>query len=702
MKNSNLFSKVKDWVGRQLSRGVSAQLWIFLGAATVGLILATLLSGGDLGLGFANMVNSGRMGSALREGGSLPEKLKLVLLFFVGTVIFSGLLIATLTNAIRSYGERYLEGTIRSHWHGHILYLGYDPLMIGTLRHSVEEARRKGTVVVVAVAGDVRQVRNELSSHFDRSQMKRLYVMKANRTNADGLLGAGVTKAYKVFIIGHPDEQTHDAINLRALGLMAGLCIAAGSLPRCLLYIRNRATMSLFGRQGFQSDDLYADARSVIPEEKLADDEVKTRLGVFVGNYLTPINFYEAIAGNLLCSMDPALATMKLDWHNEKNNLAARPGRMLNLIIVGMSDMGMALARETLLLAHYPGGTKTYGSKLKITFVDSHAHDEMLYFMGRAKEFFRCCNVAFRDVEGRMAPMQMNAEHDILDVSFEFIQGGLAHPEVTALMEERASDKNVMLTIAMCTDDSPKNMAMALYLPRTLLDKGADVPVWVYQNGDGSLHSFMRHYMYGNLHTFTPGEYGDADLPESVEYEWARWLNAVHEAYYSGNGGYDPGETEIVESWKRQSLSNILSTINNVRSFVIKLRSIGWLLTSDGKHLVLRRAGSMDKEGFLDIDDQIQNLAEVEHTRWNIEKLLAGYKSTESWDHEMIVRELDDCRAAGLNETHRKIFEEKRANFEHDDIRPYADLKEYIQNKDVNMLRALARMVNRELKPAQQ
>ena len=110
----------------------------------------------------------------------------------------------------------------------------------------------------------------------------------------------------------------------------------------------------------------------------------------------------------------------------------------------------------------------------------------------------------------------------------------------------------------------------------------------------------------------------------------------------------------------------------------------------------------MDKEGFLDIDDQIQNLAEVEHTRWNIEKLLAGYKSTESWDHEMIVRELDDCRARGLNETHRKIYEEKRANFEHDDIRPYADLKEYIQNKDVNMLRALARMVNRELKTAQQ
>ena len=240
MQTNNIHTKFKNWIGRQLSRGVSAQLWIFLVAAVLGLLLATLLSGGDIGLGFANMVNSGDMGKALR-GGSIDtetpnpastwDKIKLVMLFFVGLIVFSGLLIATLTNAIRSFGERYQEGTIRSHWRGHILYLGYDPLMIGTLRHSVDEAQRKGTVVVVAVASGVRDVRNELSSHFDRNQMKRIYVMKANRTNADGLRGAGVTKAYKVFIIGHQDEQTHDAINLRALGLTAGLCIAARHLP---------------------------------------------------------------------------------------------------------------------------------------------------------------------------------------------------------------------------------------------------------------------------------------------------------------------------------------------------------------------------------------------------------------------------------------------------------------------------------------
>ena len=695
MTLGNLYTRYKNHVGKLMSRGIFGQILPFLILAIIAVIISWTISH-SLSKGFINLINTGSLRSVIyppKGGTDIDISVgRLVVIYFIGTTVFSGLFIATITNIIRNYGDRYAHGTIRNAWSNHILYLGYDPLMTGTLRASLEEAAKRKTVIVVAVPDHVQEVRDAITASFGYRQRRRIYVMKTHRNSADGLRHANSSRAYKVFIVGQPDEPTHDAINLKSLGLLAGLCIRRGRFPKCQVYMRNRATMSLFGRQGLHYADLFDDASSVLIGKRYKREDVESQLREFVDNYFTPFNFYESIAGNLLCGISSATPPMILDWNGDNDNLITNPGRDINLFIVGMSDMGMALAREALLLAHYPKPTH-----IKITFCDDNALEQMNYFVSRCRELFNYCPYTFRSLDGKGGSVVHPAQHDILDVEFEFLQGSAALPEVTKELEQRAVDKNVMLTLAICTDDSPKNMAMALCLPRTLLDKGAAIPIWVYQHGDASLKPFMRHYMYGNVHTFSPAVYGNADLQDTLEYRWARWVNAVYRAYRKGNGNYEPSEEEILASWHQQTLSNCLSTIIFVRSFIIKMRSVGWRLELSGDNISLYNVNPHIPASMLNAAKEISNLADVEHTRWNIEKLLSGYKSTEEDDHVVINDELRDCRRRGLNEDHRELFKKQKENFEHDDIRAFSELEDYVKYKDVNMLESMVTVVNREI-----
>ena len=77
----------------------------------------------------------------------------------------------------------------------------------------------------------------------------------------------------------------------------------------------------------------------------------------------------------------------------------------------------------------------------------------------------------------------------------------------------------------------------------------------------------------------------------------------------------------------------------------------------------LRSIGITD--GYVKLDnDQISLLAEVEHNRWNMEKLLLGFRKPTAEEEELIYgsKEMGD------------IFKKKR--FVHPDIRPYDELKE--------------------------
>lgn len=104
-----------------------------------------------------------------------------------------------------------------------------------------------------------------------------------------------------------------------------------------------------------------------------------------------------------------------------------------------------------------------------------------------------------------------------------------------------------------------------------------------------------------------------------------------------------PPDNELKDSWNKLSVSLQWSNLYSAYSISPKLRSIG--IT----------------DGYVKLDnDQITLLAEVEHNRWNMEKLLLGFRKPTA----------DNLWQQG-NGRH---LQKKR--FVHPDIRPYDELKE--------------------------
>ena len=573
--------------------------------------------------------------------------------YAIGVILISGLLIPVITNHIRTLGEKYKTGNLSKYfWENHILFLGYDELMIGTLR-KVCGATEK-TQVVVAVSEDVEAVRSRIKVNLSEEEYKQVEVIQCNKTDKDDLIKKACVKTVsQLFIIGQPDEATHDATNQKCLDVIAGIVSDKPDIA-CYIYFRNQSSLSLIQRQGFGNKSTGA-----------------------LWKKTNPFNFHQNIASKLLTGFESGNKLMTPDYRNENQNLAVCPKSNVHLVILGMTEMGMALAKEMLMVAHYPG------HRVKITLVDDNAREEMFYFKGRYKELFKCCRSSFQDLEWEenTLPKVIEPENDILDVEFEFVKGGVAHPKLMEKVVTWAGEKDWIFTLTICTNDSPKNMAAALYLPRTLLEGESAIQVWVYQQGDNSMEEFGGHDLYKNLHTFSANEYGNIDLQDSISYIWAEEVQKAYERSASGSTS--------ATKWNDLSQYERWSTMNNVRSIIPKLHGMGYEIVKEGEKFKLWYFGDGDRTNCTQLDlssNEIRKLAETEHIRWNADTLAKGYRPTKSDEHDKIVKD------KSLKKDYRKKF------FAHDDLRPYSELDTETQAYDIDMTEAIIKAINIQLR----
>ena len=79
-------------------------------------------------------------------------------------------------------------------------------------------------------------------------------------------------------------------------------------------------------------------------------------------------------------------------------------------------------------------------------------------------------------------------------------------------------------------------------------------------------------------------------------------------------------------------------------------------------------------------DKEADTLGRVEHDRWNVEKLLLGYrKPSEAEDYYAESNFIDDKKVKAMKNAHKELFI-------HCDIRPYTELDE-IQEIDKEIIR---------------
>ena len=671
---------------KRLSMAPANWVWIIAGIFALVMLVCVLFATTCIGKFFSDMLSPVSMRNFVYHGKN-EESLGFlsVLAYGLGVILLSGVLIPVVTNFLRKTGERYITGTRdKYNWKGHTLFLGYDDMMIQTLKEVLGTDTE--ATVVVAVPDHVLEVRSKLGGVLLDEELARVEVVQCNMCDKMELTKrACVNEAARVFLIGQPDDPTHDANNFKSLDVLSEIIDsktqsdkgqsdkaqsdkgqsdkgqsdktkADKALPEVYLYIRNRASFSLIQRQGYV-------------RENNSNLHKKTN----------PFNFYENIAGNLLTGFYRNVELMKLDYHSSCKNLAVCPERDVHLVILGMTEMGMALAREVLMVAHYPG------HKVKITLVDENAREQMFFFTGRYKDLFKLCRYTFQDLDGvETAPDQTTIEEEILDVSFEFIKGSVAHPELMKMLESWAGDEKQLLTLAICTNDSPRNMAVALYLPRTLVEGENAVPVWVYQQGDDSLKEFMSHHFYKRLRTFSPREYGSLSLCGSLAVKWAE---EVGRAYEQSSMKSNKGKT-----WEGMTQYERWSSLYNVRSIIAKLRGLGYELQMDdkGDKKIGITCFSTDPSTHcpsLDLEyPQMVALGRTEHIRWMVDTLTKGFRPTTEAEHAKV-----------LSDTKLKDHL-KKTIFAHDDIRPFDQLSPQTAKYDIDMTQAMINAINAKVK----
>lgn len=727
----------------------------------------------------------------------------------LGEILLTGLLFATINNYFRSIGERYLNGQYRNNWKNHTLFLGYDDMMVGTLKAA---CRSDANEVVIAVPNGVKELRDILKSILSDAELKCVELVQCRRDDINDLVDkACILTASKIYIIGQPDEPNHDSLNFKSLAEIISRCKIINK-PHVITYLQNQSSFSMLKTKELVYDELKTLSSTYnredcenelqfikkieegIKEEikgelsegevndkgvdaeveerynerikKVEDDKNKYKASerhiniiddkYFHGNkninyliksvkdnkelisywiaarmmdwpkavyvlgceierkkFLTKeelvvlykeyncrqnflisncefFNFYSNTAFGLLTDDDK----IKLDWHSEKKNLVECPNRQVHLVVMGMTEMGVAIVRAALRLAH-PSGKNT---RFKITMVDENAYEEMHYFIGRTKELFKYCKYEYHDYNDSSKYISHVPDDDFLDVEFDFVQCDVAHPLLIKKLQDWATDGKQLLSLVVCTKQSSKNMAVAMYLPRELREGDEAIPVWVYQESDDSMKHLLddKHYKY--IHPFSVGDHKVFTIlrneTNSEKYSYSIKLAlAYEEAYMGGKEEWTPEYAD--ERWTKMSAMYRWSSIYNVFSMRIKLRAVGY-----------------DDIPVADIPDEKKTVIdETEHNRWNVEKLSDGFMPTSAEQHDKVMNELNkllelypqwyvngiiDNDIKNKIEAERKEFAKYKKEFCHDNIRSNGDLEAYSKAKDRFLLNTYLKLIQKK------
>ncbi len=621
----NCLYRTKLTLGEKMSRRPTAILWILL------VIVAVVITASIIPWKFNYWKAIGSLLSPVPMYQDSHRHILKFILYLLGTIFFSGGVIAIVNNFIRTTGERYVNGTARYRFRGHVLFLGFDPLMIGTLRNEIDSAAVQHSDIVVAVPDQVASVRNEIHRHLSTEQARRVIFIRCSRINVDDLRKlAWAKKARKIFIIGQPDEETHDTLNLKCLGLLAAIYPQQGveTPAPCYYYLRNQSTFYMIHRIEYRPESL----RKHILQAGLAFD--KKSVGQFL-KASEPFNFHESIARHVLFS-DNYMSGDAL----RLNAVAGDP----HVVIYGMTPMGTALMRDVLMTQHFPG------RRLHVTMIDENARAEMHNLIGRHRPFFENCHYTFNDLTTETTADDHPAQLDFLDVDVDFIQCDASHPRLTDYLRECASREKGTLAIAICTQDSPRNMALALYMPRIVFEN--KVPIWVYQTGDNSMNAFVenddQNNLYSSIRVFSTMDYGISDRRTSWQWQLAQ---AVSDNYAQKHP-FDPDYR-----WEFLQPMHRWSSLYGAISKISMLHNLG-----------------QDHTPILLTNEERTQLALAEHNRWNTEKLLNGWEPA----------------APG----------EGKTLFRHDKIVDYRHLDEASKEKDKEQTDAVVKELNRPGKVA--
>ena len=422
-----------------------------------------------------------------------------------------------------------------------------------------------------------------------------------------------------------------------------------------------------------------------------------------------PFNYYESWAQKVFVENN---ATLSFNDDKKDEAIIYKPldnegineqsDKHVHLVVVGMSKMGIALALEAAHICHYPNFTEK-GIRTRITFIDSQASQEMNFFKGRFKDMFEIARWRHIKADDYTIPGLFNKTRDdiyneattwrdplkdsasespykhlannsesFLDIEWEFIEGSLECPSVQHYLTLAAQDSKSLLTVAICLPQAHQATAAGIYMPREVYAQAQQV--LIYQRESAEIVNTLNN---DKIRPFGMLECCYNLANDDKAFCQAKLVNFVYRSYNDDSAEAKINEKEKIniiaqkaeEFWEECTVEEIWSNIYNANSIPSKLRAYDIAMADfTAMHNVIKR--------------NLTSFATVEHNRWNVEKLLTGFRPLTKDESDTLESLLK--RAAYTCESHLNRSEWKnkrnalkaRPHKAHVNIRPFDMLKQ--------------------------
>ena len=576
----------------------------------------------------------------------------------VGATLFTSFLIGAIGNLLNRRIESLTKGQYTYAFEDHVLIFGSSSILMNILR----QIPNTGRDIVIQTDRDVEQVRETIMSYVNAKTMRNIYVIFGKRTNPSALVSLRVADAHSIYVIGEDDEPQHDGLNLKCWHFITEKCKDAVGVKDCYLLLDRLTSHNVFSyrKESCSTDNLRLNIVSAV--ENMAQ-------GVLVSGEVKMLKY-------------PSL---------DRNGITKDSDINVHLIVVGMTQVAYAMATTAAHICHFPN-FRTKGKKTKITFIQKDIKQEFDFWRGH---FDSLMDLSYAELvswddkgEKCVIPMYPKVEYinpmlsgykGFLDVEWEFINAGIEDTNVREYIREcvREDGKSEYLSFAFCGHEAEDNVAASLYLPKEVYAK-SDIPVYVYQPlTRWVLATAKEADRYRNLYPF--GMRTDCFDPQQERLLWAKRINYLYDHCYdySGMGSLD----ELNDMWYIKSDQYIKqqSNVYAANSIPVKFRSVG-LISEERTSLT---------------PDEVQILAETEHNRWNVERLLAGYSPV---PYEKRMQLLADQLSATKSISEAAKAEKKKLKneeFKHSDIAPYDELLDSSKDYDINIVKNLLDVIKK-------
>ena len=460
--------------------------------------------------------------------------------------------------------------------------------------------------LIVFSEENVSDIRAKLASVLSKDSKGRVTVCQGDRTDKTELEMLCLEVADEVYVLPGSTLLADDSINLDVVKHISEICDA-------------------YGRKGLKCTVVFKEDTAVeCFEHSDFSYQIKKTLDFI------PIVYADSIARALLSGKvydNGFLDRETIDAESEKH---------IDFIILGLGNIGQAIFCQAARQLHFPNFEK---ARSRITVIGDDK--EINTLKGRFRELFEAMG---RDDSG-----------SFIDIEIRTL---LMNDSVTveSALDGATSSPESIVTVAICTEDASTALRQALSLPRSVYENS--IPVWLYKPGSRSLTELIgNNKYYSNIKVF--GEYNPAfRLDDSLLV--AQRINWVY-SFFSKTGlvpknlpSAKEWEEIWIPAWQELSLSHKWSNLHHADSIPVKLRSLG-----------------IDASSEIQLtENQIEQLVKVEHNRWVVETLLAGYRPpTDDERNEMI-----------SNRTLKQSFKEKLV---HLDLCAFDELLPDANNVDV-------------------